>query len=310
MMREVDLGLLPTLEMVIRERNVTRAAYKLGVSQPTVSRILAKLRQQLDDPLLVRTKGGVEPTPRALHIVEPIARALEEIRRALASELAFDPVEATATFRLSLGDYESSVLLPGLYARVAAEAPRARLAIIPYRRAEAEEAVTSGKVHVAVGRFVAPKPALHQQHLFDEEFVVGFRKGHKLATQKLSLAKLTRFPHVLISPGRPGAFTGLLDETFARAGLSRHVAVSLPHFLVAPRLLLDTDAVLLFPRRIANRAALDQRFCVRALPTQVPGFPITMLWHTRTHSDPASVWLRRILVDVASEAAASDAAGS
>jgi len=302
MMREVDLDLLPTLEMVIRERNVTRAAHKLGVSQPTVSRILAKLREQLDDPLLVRTKAGVEPTPRALHIVEPLARALEEVRRALASELTFDPTCATVTFCLSLGDYESSVLLPGLYAQVAAAAPGIRLAIIPYRRAEAEDAVVAGKVHLAIGRFVNPKPALHQQHLFSEEFVVGFRPGHPLATQTLSLAGLARFPHVLISPGRPGDFTGLLDETFAEAGLSRQVAVSLPHFLVAPDLLLRTDAVLLFPRHMARQAAVGSRLCIRSLPAIAQSFDVTMLWHTRAHRDASSIWLRGILCAVAREA--------
>jgi DNA-binding transcriptional LysR family regulator len=298
-MPDVDLGLLPTLEMVIRERSVTRAAYKLGVSQPTVSRILARLRHQLGDPLLVRTKGGVEPTPRALHIVEPLARALEEVRRALASELAFDPALATATFSLSLGDYESAVLLPGLYARVSVEAPRARLAIIPYRRAEAEEAVMAGKVHVAVGRFLNPAPALHQQQLFREDFVVGFRQGHPLATQTLSLAGLARFPHILISPGRPGDFTGLLDEAFAEAGLSRHVAVSLPHFLVAPALLLETDAVLLFPRHVARWAVAVSGLCIRALPIPTAGFCVTMLWHGRTHKDAGAVWLRRLLFEVA-----------
>lgn len=298
MATNLDLNLLPILEMLVRERNVTRAARRLGLSQPTVSRALAELRHQLGDELMIRTRVGMEPTPRALLLVAPLSRALEDIHRALDLRVAFTPSSTTTTFTLSMGDYETLILLPDIYARFAVEAPQARLSVQTFRRPVVEEALNSGTVQLAIGRVVGPAAHLHQLALFEDKFVLTMRRGHPLEQKKQSLKNFVSVPHILISAGGGGDFRGLIDDQLDAVREARTVTLSVPHFLAAPHLVAASDSIMAMPSRLAERYAQLLPITVLPLPFKDDGFEITMTWHNRTDSDPAWRWFRGLVEEI------------
>lgn len=295
----LDLNLFPILEAVIREGNVTRAARKLGLSQPKVSRALAQLRAQLGDELMIRTRGGMEPTPRARLLLGPLSRALDDVRRAIALESGFEPRETHATFTVSMNDYESLMLLPALHARLVSEAPHARLSVHEFRRPIVEEALTNGTVQLAIARIANPAPHLHQRDLFTESFVLAMRRGHPLDRPHPTIAQIASVPHIIISPGGAGDLRGLFDSAIEAAGHSRRVVLSVPHFLAAPHVLASSDAVMVTPRRLAERYAELLPISIRPLPVPTDGFVVSMTWHLRVAADPAQRWLRRLVSDIA-----------
>ena len=290
-----DLNLFPILETLVRERNVSRAARRLGLSQPTVSRALAHLRHQLGDELMIRTRNGMEPTPRALLLIEPLSHALDDVRRALDLRVAFKPETTEAVFTVSAGDYEAFVLLPKLYARFAADAPRARLSVKAFRRPVVEEALNDGRAQLAIGRVVGCASHLRQEVLFDDVFVLALRNGHPLACKKLTMKDFINASHILISPSGDGHFRGLIDDQLDLAGLSRTVTLSVPHFLAAPHIVASSDSIMAMPRRLAERYAQLLPICILPLPIKGDGFSITMTWHQRTERDPAWQWFRGLV---------------
>ena len=294
----LDFNLLPILEMLVRERNVTRTAQRLGLSQPTVSRALAELRRQLGDELMVRTNVGMEPTPRALMLVGPLSRALEDIDRALDLRVDFLPRTTTMTFAISMGDYESLMLLPGLYARFSSEAPNARLSVLGLRRPAVEEALNIGSVQLAIGRVVGPAAHFRQSALFEDTFALTMRKGHPLEKKTLTLKRFIAYPHILIAPSGTSPFRGFIDEQLEAENERRTVALSLAHFLAAPHLLASSDSVSAMPRRLAEHYARLLPISVLPLPFASDRFTISMTWHKRTETDPAWAWLRGLVEDV------------
>lgn len=306
MSTNLNLNLLPILEMLVRERNVTRAARRLGLSQPSVSRALAELRHQLGDELMIRTRVGMEPTPRALLLVAPLSRALEDVHRALALRVEFTPSSTTTTFTLSMGDYETLILLPDIYARFAVEAPQARLSVQAFRRPVVEEALNSGTVQLAIGRVIRPAAHLHQQALFEDKFVLVMRRGHPLEHEKLSLKSFVSVPHILISPGGGGDFRGLIDDQLDAVRESRTVTLSVPHFLAAPHLVASSDSIMAMPGKLAERYARLLPINVLPLPFKEDGFEITMTWHNRTDSDPAWQWFRGLVAEISASISAGD----
>jgi len=300
MIDRLDLNLFPILEAVIREGNVTRAARKLGLSQPTVSRALIHLRAQLGDELMIRTRGGMEPTPRARLLLGPLSRALDDVRRAIALEAGFEPHETRATFTVSMNDYECMMLLPALHARLSKEAPHARLSVHEFRRPVVEEALTTGAVQLAIARIANPKPHLYQCDLFTESFVLAMRRGHPLDHSRPTMAQIVSVPHIMISPGGTGDMRGLFDSAIEAVGHSRRVMLSVPHFLAAQHVLASSDAVMVSPRRLARRYAELLPISIRPLPVPTNGFVVSMTWHLRVAADPAQRWFRQLVSEIAS----------
>jgi DNA-binding transcriptional LysR family regulator len=284
----LDLNLLVTLDTLLAERNVTRAAERLNLSQPSVSVQLAKLREAFGDPLLVPAQRGMRPTARADELREPLREALESLGRAVAPTRPFDPTEATTTWRVAAADYaESAILLPAL-AGLRAAAPHTRLAVVeavPSRMArQLEQAEVDLFFHTSVGA----QPGLHRRVLFHERYVLAGREGHPRLKRRPSLAQFCALEHVVVSPGG-GGFAGPTDEALAEKGLTRRVALSVPHFLFMVSVLARTDMVAMLPERLARGAA---GLRVLEAPLEVPGYEMAMLWHERRHRDPAHRWLR------------------
>lgn len=293
--RNVDLNLLVALESLLSERNVTRAAQRLGLSQPAMSAALARLRTLFNDPLLLRTSRGMLPTAKGVELAAPVKQVLDEIGRIIRQADAFDPARAEVTFTITASDYVEFTVLPRLVDHIEAHAPGCRLAVRPINFASLPEQLERGEVDLAlVGATNAPENA-RLRPLYPERFVCAVRRDHPRAAKQISLDEFCSLQHVLISPSG-GAFVAQTDAALAVLGRSRSVRLSVPHFLLIPEILARSDMMAVLPERLA-RAHAD-RLQVMEVPFELPPFTIAEVWHERTHRDPARVWLRQSLAEL------------
>lgn len=287
-LRSLDLNLLLTLDALLAEHNVTRAAERLHLSQPSVSVHLAKLRQALGDPLLLPGPRGMRPTARADALRAPLRQALEALQRAVAPAAPFDPSRAGDTWRVAATDYgESTVLLPALRGLRTA-APGTRLAVVDMVPARIARQAEQGEIDLALHTSDGAPPGLRRRTLFAERYVLAGRADHPRLRRRPTLAQFCKLEHVVVSPDG-GGFRGVTDQALAEAGLTRRVALSVPHFLFVMAALASTDLVAMLPERL-----LRDHPALRVVepPIAVPGYEMAMLWHERTHRDPAQQWLR------------------
>lgn len=287
-LRRLDLNLLVTLDVLLAEHNVTRAAERLNFSQPSISVHLAKLRDIFGDPLLLPGPRGMRPTARAEALREPLRLALEALGHAIAPAAPFDPALADNTWRVAATDYgESTILLPAM-ASLRAAAPGTRLAVLelapPHITRQAEQGVIDLAFHIAEE---APEDMRHRL-LFKERYVLAGRAGHPRLKRRPTLKKFCELEHVIVSPNG-GGFTGITDKALAQAGLTRRVVLSVPHFLFVISALSSTDLVAMVPERLVRG---NPALRMVAPPVDVPGYEMAMLWHERSHRDPAHQWLR------------------
>ncbi|UXC38630.1 LysR family transcriptional regulator [Cupriavidus gilardii] len=288
----LDLNLLITLDVLLAERNVTRAAERLNLSQPSVSVQLAKLRDTLGDPLLLPGPRGMRPTARAEALREPLREALEALQRAVSPQDRFDPARATNTWRVAAFDYaESTVVLPVLHG-LRTMAPGTRLAVMQAVPSLLARQAEQGEIDLAFHTTEGAPPGLHRRPLFTERYVLAGRAGHPGLRRKPTPAQFCRLEHVIVSLDG-GGFFGPTDEALAARGLSRRVVLSVPHFLFVLSVLASTDLVAMLPSRLVRDAAGIK---VVEAPIEIPGYEMSMLWHERVHRDPAHRWLRDTIV--------------
>lgn len=291
----LDLNLLVTLDALLAERNVTRAAQRLHLSQPAVSVQLGKLRQSLQDALLVPGPRGMSPTSLALQLEGPLRDALRQLEQVLAPARPFEPARAGLTWRIAASDYgETAIVLP-LLPRLRAAAPSSRLAVmqlVPQRLAHLAE---HGEVDLGLVTMDIAPPGLRSRVLFTERYVLVGRDGHPALRRRPTLAQFCRQEFVIVSP-EGGGFRGAADVLLESMGLQRRVVLSVPHFLFVLSAVARTDLVALLPARIVAAAGLPAGVRTVAAPLEVPGYEMAMVWHERVHRDPAHAWLREQLV--------------
>ncbi|TBU96442.1 LysR family transcriptional regulator [Phytopseudomonas dryadis] len=291
-LRRLDLNLLVTLDALLAEHNVTRAAARLHLSQPSVSVHLAKLREALGDPLLLPGPRGMRPTARAEELREPLRQALEALQRAVSPSSPFDPARADNTWRVAASDYgESTILLPAL-SGLRSAAPGTRLAVLDMAPSRIAGQAERGEIDLALRTRDEAPATLRHRLLFSERYVLAGRAGHPRLQRRPTLAQFCTLDQVIVSPDG-GGFQGVTDTQLAERGMSRRVALSVPHFLFLGAVLASTDLVAVVPARLVRDNAALQ---VVEPPLEVPGFEMLMLWHERVHRDPAHQWLREHIV--------------
>jgi DNA-binding transcriptional LysR family regulator len=284
----LDLNLLVTLDTLLAERHVTRAAARLHLSQPAVSVQLARLREAFGDPLLIPGPRGMLPTARAEALRGPLRDALAGLQAAVAPAAAFDPGAAETTWTIAATDYSGLAVVVPTLARLRGAAPRTRLAILESAPRHVAGLAEAGEIDLGLQTMERIAPAMHAHKLFDERYVLVARKGHPKLRRKPSLATFCALEHVLVSPDG-GGFSGVTDTALAAVGRRRRVVLSLPHFIGAMSAIASSDLVAMLPQRlVAGRTDL-QAF---APPLDVPGFAMGMFWHERRHRDPGHRWLR------------------
>lgn len=296
-----DLNLLPVFLALMEERSVTRAAERLGITQPALSNALTRLRDTLKDPLFIRERYGMRPTAKAEALAPVIATALDQLDGVVRDQQDFDPASAQQLFTLAPNSYVEFVLMPVLVARLRARAPGIRLRLTPYGSDLAETGVTSGTTALALGRFVNPPNNLVVRHLMDEGLACVVRADHPQVGSKLTRKQYEQLKHVNVLP--PGRLKFGLFQRLEREGLHREVAVSVTHFLAVPEMVAVSDYCATLPRLICRRLAGDPRLKVLPAPVDLGTFPVEMAWHARYRHDPAHRWLRQQIVEVAQEIA-------
>lgn len=287
-LRRLDLNLLITLDALLIEHNVTRAAERLHLSQPSVSVQLSRLREFFDDPLLLPGPRGMRPTARADELREPLRQALAALEQAVAPSNPFDPAQASQTWRIAASDYsEFTILLPAL-ASLRKTAPATRLAIVQCAPSQVAKKAEQGDIDLAFLSGTEAPPDLRRRLMFTERYVLAGRAGHPRLKRRPTLAQFCKLDHVIVSPDG-GGFHGVTDTALAERGMKRHVALSVPHFLFLGAALAHTDMVAMVPSRLVGGNAALQ---VIEPPLDVPGFDMLILWPERVHRDPAHQWLR------------------
>ncbi|MCU7216554.1 LysR family transcriptional regulator [Pseudomonas sp. VE 196-7] len=288
-LRRIDLNLLVILDALLSEQHVTRAAERLHLSQPAVSHALARLRDVLGDPLLVRAGSTLVPTARALELVAPLAEALAQVQSLLAPN-TFDPATARRTFRVAMSDYGAAIILPGLIRTLRREAPGIDLQISHASREGMLDGVLNGDIDVAAGVFPEMPNELRSSVLFEERYVCLLDRRRLPADGVLDLPTYLSRPHVLLE--MRGSGTPEIERALTALRERRRVAISLPHWSVAPQVISGTDLIL----TVSSRSVRDidqQQLIVLPPPFEIAPFTFVLAWHKRRGGDQALNWLNR-----------------
>jgi DNA-binding transcriptional LysR family regulator len=288
----LDLNLLRALDALLDERNVTRAAQRLSLTQPAVSAMLTRLRESFGDPLFVRSQRGIVPTERALQLAAPLKQVLSEIEQMLQPQ-AFEPGEAQMTLTIASTDYALRAVVVPFLARLRHAAPGIRAVIVPVQHERLQAQLESGDVDMALITPETTPADLHARRLFNERYVCVMRADHPAAARRLTLERFCALDHALVSYAG-GSLSGVTDEALARVGRTRRVTVSVTSFLVLPDILLTSDLIAVVPSRLAQGVG---GLAVVEPPLAIPGFTKTLAWHERTHRAPGHKWVRELLFE-------------
>ncbi len=291
---QIDLNLLLVFHQLLIDRRVSTAATSLGLSQPAASNALRRLRQLLGDALFLRTPHGMEPTPYALQLAEPVALALGTLHTALNERASFDPATSSRAFTLAMTDVGEVYFLPVLMDALARTAPGVTLRAVSVTDPALKEHMASGQVDLALGLLPQLQAGFFQQVLFHQPYVCLMRNGHALAARPaLSLADFKAADHVQVESAGTGH--SRVDEALQRHGLTRRIRLTLPHFVALGHVLASTDLIATVPERYARRAAQPFGLTTRPLPVTLPESAIHQFWHARLQRDPGCQWLRALV---------------
>ncbi len=317
--RTLDLNLLRVFDQVMTERNLTRAARNLAMTQPAVSNALARLRDFLGDRLVVRSGHGVEPTPRALALWPSVADALRVLEASLAPG-EFMPAQAEHSFVLAMADATAATLMPGLVDIIGREAPGVSLRVVPLTTRDPRSLLDNGQADLAVGYFPGTLAELTAQaqagvatgfehrRLYLGEYVCVMRKGHPLAAGPLTLDGFCAARHLMVSfSGRP---YGVIDETLAALGRQRRIVLTVNQFFTAGQVVATSDLLTVLPRHFVPVTGIAGELAMRELPVPMTPVHVDALWHRREARRSAHAWLRAVVVRAADRAFASTEAGT
>lgn len=296
---DIDLNQLVLFHQLMRERRVSRVAETLGLSQPAVSNALARLRRQFGDALFVRTAGGMAPTPFAEQLAAPVAEALALIHRGINPQASFEPAQAQRAVTIGMSDIGEIVFLPALLERLRAEAPGITLGTVRTTATSLREDMESGQVDLAIGLLPQLKAGFFQRRLFQQRYVCLFRQGHALDRKRISLADFAQAEHLAIVAAGTGH--GRVDALIRRAGVTRTVRLTVPHFVGVGHILQHSDLVATVTERLAERLAGPFGLTWRAHPVALPVASINLFWHAKVHQSAAHQWLRSLVAEVAEQ---------
>ncbi|SDR59988.1 transcriptional regulator, LysR family [Rhizobiales bacterium GAS113] len=298
-LRHVDLNLLLVLHNLLETRSTVATAQRLNMSQPAVSRALARLRLLFDDKLLVKGAGSMLPTERALVLSNPLIGVLNGLEEFLEAP-RFSPVTTERVFRIATTDYGALALLPNLLRLVATEAPRSAIEISAFSR-EAFRCLATGELELVLFSSGTAPSNLHSCHLFTDDYASAIRRGHPAAAHlrdgEMRLDAYLAYSHILVSVF--GDRTGVVDEALVQIGRRRKIAAQLPYFATAALMTASTDAILTLPGRAMRQLSDANNLITFRPPLQIKSFDYRMIWHERSSADFGAVWLREKMAQAA-----------
>lgn len=302
--RTLDLNLLRVFDEVMTERNLTKAAAKLALTQPAVSNALRRLREALGDELLRRSGHGLEPTPRALALWPTVQQALRQLQESLVPGV-FVPAQAHNSFVLAMADATAAELIPGLIRVIDQEAPGVTIRVVPLTTRDPRRLLVEENADMAIGYFPAVMASLTAQaqagenvpfehrRLYLSKYVCVMRRDHPLAREELTLDRYCAARHLLVSfSGRPYGFT---DEALGALGRQRHIVLTVNQFFTAGRVVATSDLLTVLPRHFVSVTGIADQLVLRELPFAVPAVHVDALWHRRMQHNAAHTWLCDVL---------------
>jgi DNA-binding transcriptional LysR family regulator len=291
-----DLEWLALLDALYETGSVSLAAERLGIAQGSASIALNKVRAQFNDALFTRTSKGMEPTPFARELQPELKRMLEVLAKARSGPLPFDPATSTRCFRISISDYSEIVLLPRLLNALYPTAPRVQIEtekIVP----DSPRRLEAGELDLAIGFMPNLEAGFFQQTLYGQSFVcIAAREHPRIKGRNLSKAMYFAERHAVV----PTTGTGhvVIRQTLAQQDMHRSVALRLPSFLGLARIVARTELLAIVPRTLAEAFVQQEAIKIHKLPFDVPPYYVKQHWHARFHSDPANMWLRRLIAQL------------
>jgi DNA-binding transcriptional LysR family regulator len=290
-----DLNLLRVLDALLRERNVSRAAERLALSQPAVSNALGRLRDLLDDPLLVRVGRAMQPTPRALELEAPIRAALRQIEASLGEGSRFEPARSRQRFSIALTDYAEMLLMPRLLTRLAEQAPGVRIDVQHLSPRLPAEALEKGEIDLALGRFEALPPRFGHHHWMSETLQLVARRDHPLLAQGLDLQVFLKLRHLWVHGGQT---RGMVEQWLGEQGLTREIAYTTPNYLQAAHIAAAGDLVAVLPTRLARYFAGLLPLQLFDLPFELGPFQLQLVSLELRRRDAALQWLIERILEI------------
>ncbi|WP_430259499.1 LysR family transcriptional regulator [Neorhizobium sp. IRS_2294] len=288
----IDLNLLVSLEVLLAERNVTKAASRLGLSQPALSAQLNRLRDLFEDPLLVPAHRGMIPTAKALDLLEPLRASLDQFRNMLQSHDRFAPETAELKVAVACTDYVEATVAVPLMLALRKQAPKIRVAVHRLNPPTLPRQLAEGDVDFAIATPDPDHQDLRTRHLFKENYVLIGRKGHPRIKDAATVEGFAGLEQVIVSPSG-GSFYTPVDALLAAKGCQRRVAASAASFLVVPVMVASSDLVALVPRRLLGTTGplLD----VMEVPWLSESFGVALIWHERSHGHQGQRWVRELI---------------
>lgn len=290
--QRVDLNLMNVFRAVMAERNVTRAARRLTMTQPAVSNSLRRLRLLFHDELFLKVSGGVAPTDRALRLWSEIEAPLAAISHAV-SPARFKPALTTRIFQVAITESLAARTVPAIAVRFAREAPAARLRFLPHANPTSIAALERGELDCAVGMFPYPPETLQVEGLLSDDYVCAFAAGHPTLTAPLTLEAFASARHVLVKQGPTGG--GVVDDWLSLAGLARDIVLTVNGCAEALATVAATDFVTAVPASFLRAHAAGRRIAVSPLPFDSQKILYKLAWHERSERDAGQAWFRRIV---------------
>ncbi len=293
--KDIDLNLLVIFQEVFQARQISSVAKKLGLSQPAVSNALARLRLSVDDELFVRSASGMQPTPLALQLAEPIATALASITQAFNQHDTFDASTSKRHFKIAMTDIGEVYFMPRLVQLCRQSAPHIQLSTVRTSSIDLKTEMETGRIDLAIGAFETVSEALYQRRLFQQNYVCMFRQGHPLAAGGIKAKDFLAAQHLIVaSMESPYDKINVLLE---KAGITAASHFSVPHFVAVPYIVSTTDLLVIVPEKLAQSAALPFNLHYVKPPLKLPSLQTNIFWHRRFNRDEGSQWLRHFVAE-------------
>lgn len=294
-LRTVDLNLLVVLDAMMRERHVTRAAARVGMSQPAMSNALSRLRHLFKDELFVRTAGRMEPTPRALELGETVQAILRQAERLMVSDITFDSRNSDRRFTIRMSDLVGYLALPQITAHLRRTAPGIGLEVVHTSPADTLRALEADTLDLAVSMALDTSRLICSAPLFQDRMCCVMGAEHPATKGRLSLGRFLAHPHMRVAMSPTDM--RFVDNVLLERGLQRRVVLTVPHWLLVPPTLAGSDLLAVVSRKLANLFAGDRRIAIRALPFESEPFDWNLYWHRRHEGSASHRWLRETIAE-------------
>jgi DNA-binding transcriptional LysR family regulator len=304
--RKTDLNLLRVFDALMEDGNLTRAGFRVGLSQPAMSHALSKLRGLAGDPLFVRVPSGMKPSDHALRIAPSVREGLRLLSSALEGEAAFDPQVGQRMFQLLLSDIGELVYLPRLMQHLGQAAPGVSLRVLNRPREAYASAFIAGEADLAIGFLPGLSAGFYQQRLFSDGYICLAREDHPRIRKRLSVAQFVEESHVVIEPGGSTYVSAshntssatLIEQCLTREGIRRRIALRVPHFMVVPDVVRSSDLIATMPSYVIRHTQPRPGLKMLPFPFEVARFQVKQYWHERSNKDPGTRWLRSVVQEL------------